>query len=421
MINKTQLKPDKMGSYKEDDVIFLLRDISNLVLEKSTEERESLIQSGTHYSEMLPVEFQPNEDYISLFHDTLQMYSERIAIAVGVVAEQIKAKNGLDNLVLVSLARAGTPIGVLIKRYLSFKYKVNVPHYSISIIRGRGIDETAIDYIFASHNQASIQFVDGWTGKGAITSELDEACKKYNETRGYLEGDLLEGQDPLTDKLESSFEKRDSEFLSKSSDSTSEKQNNSSQTHNPAVPWLDSTLAVLADPGHCVSIYGTRDDFLIPSACLNSTVSGLVSRTVLNYKFMEKGDFHGAKFYQELADGDVSNLYIDTVVNEFGHTQAEVAQELAKLKKENTTPTWKGLKSVEAISTAFNITNQHFIKPGVGETTRVLLRRIPWKILVNPQFSNDLTHILMLAEERNVPVEEFTEMSYSCCGIIKEL
>ena len=60
-------------------------------------------------------------------------------------------------------------------------------------------------------------------------------------------------------------------------------------------------LAVLADPGHCVRTFGTRDDFLIASACLNSTVSGLVSRTVLNPKFLGPGDFHGAKFYRELA------------------------------------------------------------------------------------------------------------------------
>ena len=177
---------------------------------------------------------------------------------------------------LVSLARAGTPIGVLIKRYLSFKYQVQVPHYSISIIRGRGIDETAIDYIFENHPQAKVQFIDGWTGKGAITYELDEACKKYNYS--------------------------------------TRKQ-------------IDSSLAVLADPGHCVSIYGTRDDFLIPSACLNSTVSGLVSRTVLNYHFMEKGDFHGAKYYKELSDVDVSNLYIDTIENEFKKVQQEVVEE----------------------------------------------------------------------------------------------
>ena len=367
---KATVKPDKMGSYREDDVTFLLRDISTYVLETKTEERESLIQSGTHYSEMLPVEYQPNEDYISLFHNSLAMYSKRIAIAVGVVAEQIVKRNGMDKLVLVSLARAGTPIGVLIKRYLSFKYQVEVPHFSISIIRGRGMDETAVEYIFENHPQAKVQFIDGWTGKGAITSELEEACKNYNDTH--------------EDKV-------------------------------------DSNLAVLADPGHCVGIYGTRDDFLIPSACLNSTVSGLVSRTVLNYDFMKKGDFHGAKYYKELLDVDVSNLYVDTVEKEFESVQKEVHEQLSELEKEDKTPSWKGLTSVERIQEKFDITNRHFVKPGVGETTRVLLRRIPWKILVNPNFSNDLTHILMLAKERNVPVEEFTEMSYSCCGIIKKL
>ncbi|WP_318614399.1 cysteine protease StiP family protein [Sporosarcina sp. YIM B06819] len=362
--------PDKMGSYGEDDVIFLLRDIGHSVIETATEEREGLIQGGTHYSEMLPVEYQPNEDYISLFHDTLELYAKRIAVAVGVVAEQIKRRNGLDELVLVSLARAGTPIGVLIKRYLQRKYQVTVPHYSISIIRGRGIDERAIDYIFEQHAKAEIQFVDGWTGKGAIATELEEACLNYNATH---------------------------------------------------INKIDASLAVLADPGHCVQIYGTRDDFLIPSACLNSTVSGLVSRTVLNYNFMDKGDFHGAKYYKELADVDVSNLYVDTVEHEFDNVQSEVQQALEAIEQEDAIPSWKGLQSVELIQQRFAIDNQHFIKPGVGETTRVLLRRVPWKILVNPVLANDLTHIMMLAKERNVPIEEFTEMSYSCCGLIKEL
>ncbi|WEG14622.1 cysteine protease StiP family protein [Pullulanibacillus sp. KACC 23026] len=369
MISRS-VKPDKMGSYKEEDVVFLLQDIGKYVLERNTEEREQLIQAGTHYSEMLPVEYQPNEEYVALFHDTLHLYSKRLAVAVGLVAEQIKEKKSLEHLVIVSLARAGTPIGVLIKRYLSFKYSVDVPHYSISIIRGRGIDEVAIDYIYRHHPQAAIQFVDGWTGKGAITSELDEACQSYNSTH---------------------------------------------------INQLDSTLAVLADPGHCVEIFGTRDDFLIPSACLNSTVSGLVSRTVLNRRFMKPGELHGAKYYKELAEADVSNLYVDTIEQEFPHIQEDIDQGLSELKNSDPTPTWKGLASVEWIQETFKISNRHFVKPGVGETTRVLLRRMPWKILINPHFTNDLTHILMLAKERHVPVEAFTEMTYSCCGLIKEL
>lgn len=360
-----EIKPDKMGSYKEDDVVFLLRDISDVVAETTTEEREGLIQSGTHYSEMLPIEYQPTEAYITLFHESLNLYAQRIATAVAVVAEQIKARKGLENLVLVSLARAGTPIGVLIKRYFLFKYKVNVPHYSISIIRGRGIDETAINYIFDQHTNAAIQFIDGWTGKGAITKELAEACEQYNAHHAYT---------------------------------------------------IDAELAVLADPGHCVTIYGTRDDFLIPSACLNSTVSGLVSRTVLNYNFLQKGDFHGAKYYKELTNVDVSNLYIERIEQEFSTIQLPELME-----EKDAPPTWKGMQSVERIQQEFLVDNPNFIKPGVGETTRVLLRRVPWKILVNPNYTNDLTHILLLAKERNVPIEEYTDMSYSCCGIIKEL
>lgn len=364
------VRPDRIGSYSVDDVVFLLRDISKYQLEIKTEEREALIQSGTHYSEMLPMEYQPDEQYISLFHRTLNHYSKRIAIAIGVVAEQIKEKRGLNNLVLVSLARAGTPIGVLVKRYFKAIHQVEIPHYSISIIRGRGIDETAIDYIFAHHAAADIQFIDGWTGKGAITKELKGACQKYNAAH-------------------------------------------SNQ--------LNASLAVLADPGHCVDIYGTREDFLIPSACLNSTVSGLVSRTVWNESFMEKGDFHGAKFYQELKDVDVSNLYVDCIAAEFAHVIEDIQQRLVELANEDQTPSWKGAQSVERIQEIFSIKNSNFVKPGVGETTRVLLRRVPWKILINPYYSNDLTHILLLAKDKNVQVEEFADMSYSCCGIIKEL
>lgn len=367
---QAKVKPDKMGSYLEEDVTFLLRDISSFIQEVHTTERESLIQSGVHYSEMLPKEYQPTDDYVSLFHETLASYSKRVAIAVGVVAEQIKQHNGLDNLVLVSLARAGTPIGVLIKRYLAYKFGVDIPHYSISIIRGRGIDKVALDYIFENHPKAAVQFVDGWTGKGAITAELEEAVKVYNKERNRE---------------------------------------------------VSAELAVLADPGHCVSIYGTRDDFLIPSACLNSTVSGLVSRTVLNYGFMDKEDFHGAKFYEELSSADLSNFYIDAVTKEYPLVSETVANTYLRLENTDKTPTWQGVKSVERIQERFGIHNSHFVKPGVGETTRVLLRRVPWKILVNPNYSEDLTHILLLAKELNVPVEEYTGMTYACCGIIKEL
>ncbi len=84
-----------------------------------------------------------------------------------------------------------------------------------------------------------------------------------------------------------------------------------------------------------------------------------------------------------------------------------------------TEPEWRGLASVASIQKEFSIDNIHFVKPGVGETTRVLLRRVPWKILVHPEAGEDVKHIIQLAEERSIPIEEYADMSYSCCGIIK--
>ncbi len=51
-----------------------------------------------------------------------------------------------------------------------------------------------------------------------------------------------------------------------------------------------------------------------------------------------------------------------------------------------------------------------FVKPGIGETTRVLLRRIPWKILLREDVSKDdldIQHIVQLAAEKNIPIERF--------------
>ncbi|OCA88750.1 cysteine protease StiP family protein [Pseudobacillus wudalianchiensis] len=357
------------GSYSAEDVIFLLKDLSSVHLEKNTDERERAIQQGIHYSEMLPVEYQPTKEYLQLFYESLDTYKQKVATAVGVVSELIMEEKGRD-IVLVSLARAGTPIGILIKRYIKRVYGETIPHYSVSIIRGRGIDENAILYLTKQHSGKRLVFIDGWTGKGAISKELTRSAHLFKEKHGIE---------------------------------------------------LDDELAVLADPGHCSSLFGTREDFLIPSACLNSTVSGLVSRTVLNDHWIQDDDFHGAKVYKELADQDLSNDYIDVIVNEFKEAAPLIKQAKADVKKINRTPTWQGLHSIETIQKEFGIEDTNLIKPGAGETTRVLLRRIPWKILVKDQEDARLKHIFQLAKERNVPVEEYKKMSYTCCGLIKPM
>ncbi|WP_256448519.1 cysteine protease StiP domain-containing protein, partial [Pantoea sp. GbtcB22] len=70
-----------------------------------------------------------------------------------------------------SLVRAGVPLGVMLQQALCAMGHESY-HYGISIIRVRGIDQAALEIIEARHGTAGIVFVDGWTGKGAITGGL---------------------------------------------------------------------------------------------------------------------------------------------------------------------------------------------------------------------------------------------------------
>lgn len=358
------------GSYRADEVSWLLKDLSELDLEADVAEREQKIQTGkAHYAESLPIEFQPDRKYQELFEQVLAGSAARLAQAVGLITELVLAERGSD-IVLVSLARAGTPVGILMKRWAAQSHGLNLPHYAVSIVRGRGIDRVALQYLAQHHDPASIVFVDGWTGKGAIARELTEALTQLAAEGG---------------------------------------------------PVFNPALAVLADPGSCVMDYGTRDDFLIASACLNSTVSGLVSRTVLNDAYIGPRDFHGAKFYADLAGGDRSHQFLDAVSSEFDGVRPTVLAQLPVLLASDRTPTWAGWAAVERISEKYGIESVNFVKPGVGETTRVLLRRIPWRILVRDADALDHQHIRLLAAQRDVPVEVIPDLPYACVGLIRTL
>ncbi|WP_031159240.1 phosphoribosyltransferase [Streptomyces durhamensis] len=362
------LRGPAFSSYAPEEVGWLLQDLSDVTLEAPTEEREEAIQSGgAHYAESLPVEYQPSEHYQELFHSALDASAARLAQAVGVVTETVITERS-PRPVLVSLARAGTPVGILMRRWARFRHGLDLPHYAVSIVRGRGIDANALRWLAARHDPRDVVFVDGWTGKGAITRELARAVEEFEAEEG--------------------------------------------------VTGFDPEIAVLADPGSCVRTYGTREDFLIPSACLNSTVSGLISRTVLRADLVGPDDFHGAKFYRDLAGADVSVAFLDAVSARFPEVADTVGTAVKELLAEDRTPTWAGWRAVERISEAYGIHDVNLVKPGVGETTRVLLRRVPWKILARAGAGADLDHVRLLAEQRGVPVEEVGELPYTCVGLI---
>lgn len=70
------------STYQSQDVTILLKDITGLVTPLGTREREARIQSGVHYSEMLPLEYEPSPAYLAAYHDALERYAGITAEAV---------------------------------------------------------------------------------------------------------------------------------------------------------------------------------------------------------------------------------------------------------------------------------------------------------------------------------------------------
>lgn len=343
------------SSYKAEDVMLLLKDITGMVEPEDTKTRESKIQSGVHYCEMLPKEYVPTKEYEEIYEEMLNLYAEKVGKAVSILSENIYASQKRP--VLVSLARAGIPAGILIKHYLETKYTIQVPHYAISIIRGKGIDNNAMRYILERHEGINLIFVDGWTGKGAIKRQLEEALKDYR---------------------------------------------------------CNKQLAVIADPAGVADLYGTSEDLMIPSSCLNSTVSGLLSRTFLREGIIGKEDFHGAVYYGEMKAYDRSYEFIKRVERHFDFFASTTSVEKRKSN---------GMEDVKRLQQIYGIEDINLIKPGIGESTRVLLRRVPDVVIINEtdKASKDLQPIYRLCKEKQIPIQYDHLKHYKVCGIIKNL
>lgn len=346
-------------SYKKEDCIFLLKDISDKVIEVTIEEKEHLINKGVNYSEMLSKESNVSLKIRNIFEDLVKNSSKEVATYVGSVAEQIYKYKG-SNAVLVSLARAGSPFGILIKRYIKFKYNIDMPHYSVSIIRGKGIDFNAIKFVLENHPNGKIQFVDGWTGKGSITKELNRTIKEFN---------------------------------------------------NKFSTNIDSSLAVIADPAKLSKISGTQKDINLPNCCLNASVSGLISRTVQNDNIIGEEDFHGAKYLDYLKEEDYSQFFIDAIEKYFALENRCFDEN--KINYEYVD------KVIDEIRNTYGVEDIHKIKLSIGESSRALIRRKTKLILIKDINNKDVAHIVHMAKEKKVEIKEYKNSDYECIAIIE--
>ena len=359
------------GSYPENDVRFLLKPIQ--VENTPVAVKEVLIQGGQkHYSEMLTYEKKPSPEYISLFQKALKaneaLMAEHILKLAGKIISQ--RPNGIT---LVSLARAGTPVGVLLKRVLSQSFGIDAEHYSISIIRDIGIDENALAYILKRHSPESLVFVDGWTGKGVIAKQLEISLQSFLEKYRIA---------------------------------------------------IRPELYVLADLSGTAFISASHEDYLIPSSILNATVSGLISRSVLDKCQLSETDFHGCHFYQEYQDFDLSNFFIDAIMSKI--EQAYPQKNISYIDSANVLDNKQLLREKSQqflawIAEVYGVKNPNLIKPGIGEATRVLLRREADLLLIKDMNDESVNHLIYLANNKRIEIKLYPDLPYRAAALIKEI
>ncbi|SOB76249.1 PELOTA RNA binding domain-containing protein [Marinobacter sp. LV10R510-11A] len=361
------------GSYQPEDCQFLLTPIEAEYL--SIEEKERRIQTGqAHYSEMIHREAAPSPRYLALFETLCDRYAPRLAREVRQLAQQLVSDLGYSAspITLVSLVRAGTPAGALLRRALVDYEDQPCHHFSVSIIRDRGIDTTALDYLL---DQVGVDakrtvFVDAWTAKGVITRELRSDMTRYNNTR------RAKGKSTIQPRL-----------------------------------------AVISDIGGTADYAATCEDYAIPSGILNATVSGLVSRSVLNHQ-VPTGAFHGCVIYSDLAKYDQTRAFIERVAQHLGqHTEGTTLPSEGELTRQR----FLMQEMLGQIQRDYGINDINHIKPGIAEATRVMLRRVPALLIVRDASHPDVEHLMLLAEEKSVPVDVCPHMPFHACSLIKTL
>ncbi|WP_431297453.1 cysteine protease StiP family protein [Rahnella sp. PAMC 25559] len=350
------------GSYLPEDVHFLLKPVEMEMT--PVEQKEQLIQSGEkHYSEMLSQEPEPTAWHLDLFARALEQGAERLAKEVVMLAKALADRFGETPVILVSLVRAGVPLGVMLHQALREMGKTS-HHYGVSIIRDRGIDDTAMDWIEAQHGTEGIVFVDGWTGKGAITGQL----------RRSLENRAGYPQDPR--------------------------------------------LVVLADPCGVSWLAASDDDWLIPFGIMGAPVSGLISRSIWSAEGL-----HGCVKCDHLSEFECSRLLVDTVAGcrrslDLAAIPASpwVPQEYVHLKI-------RSEQVISSLAAEYDISSINRIKPGIAEATRAVLRRVPEHVLVRSVNDPDVALLVYLAREKNITITEVGDRigQYRAVTIIKKV
>ena len=357
------------GSYRSGQVNFLLQKMD--IEPTDTAEKERLIQSGIkHYSEMISTEHPPSAQHLALFKQAMLQGQERFAREVKQLAQTLFHTFQQDSsphgtpIVLVSFVRAGVPLGILLQDALHDLQQPAV-HYGISIIRDRGIDYAALETIIAKHGVERIVFVDGWTGKGAISQELH---RSLGQDQRFVAVQQQRGWDMLP-------------------------------------------LVVLSDIGGYAWLAASSEDWLIPSGILGSTISGLISRSICIGAPLQADDihagnlhhWHGCIEYDHLQAYDQSQNFIDQM--NMLRRRLGVESNAVWTPQQRDQQRQQAQQVVHMLADDYNITNLNRIKPGIAEATRAILRRVPEVVLLREADDPNTALLRHLTSSTGTPVQ----------------
>lgn len=354
------------GSYQPEQVTFLLQKMQ--LQPTDTQEKERLIQSGKkHYSQMISQENPPSTQHLQLFEQALQQGQQRFVEEVQQLAQSIIQQWQFPKdkpIVLVSFVRAGVPLGVLLNDALQDLGQASV-HYGISIIRDRGIDFAALETLIAAYDVESLVFVDGWTGKGAISQELQRSL----------------GNDPRFLAVQQKYQR-------------------------DMLP-----LVVLSDIGGCAWLAASGDDWLIPSGILGSTISGLISRSICQGEAFTAeqihpdnlAQWHGCIEYLHLKEYDQSQHFIDKI-NQIRRQLRPQPNAIWTIQQRQN-QRQQSQHVIQTLAEHYQISNLNRIKPGIAEATRAILRRVPDLVLLQDAEDQDTSLLRHLTQVTNTPVK----------------
>jgi hypothetical protein len=131
------------------------------------------------------------------------------------------------------------------------------------------------------------------------------------------------------------------------------------------------------------------------------------------------GDFHGCLYLGEFRDHDLSRWFVDTVGALAAHDVSGAHSE----PDSNTAPedAERSRAFLERMARDEGVRDPNHVKPGIGEATRVLLRRVPDLLLLRDPNHPAVAHLRLLADEKAVPIRTDPALPYRAAALIKRL